>query len=143
MDIYLPDFKYVSPARALRYSGVENYFEFALPAIEFMIKSKPCRLGDDGLLKQGVIVRHLILPQNVDETRRVLAALKPVIGDAYLSLMSQYTPFGDTSYPELKRKITRREYEAAIEAANTLGFEKVFLQEFSSQSEKFIPAWDY
>ena len=143
VDIYLPDYKYVSPERAQRYSGVPDYGEYAGKAIEFMIKSKPCVLGDDGLLKQGVIVRHLILPQNLDETRRVLNALSPMIGDAYLSLMSQYTPFGDTCYPELKRRITKREYSFAISAARALGFEKVFLQDFDSQSDKFIPSWDY
>jgi len=143
VDIYLPDFKYATPSRAERYSGVSDYPEFAEKAIKIMIESKPCRLGEDGLLKQGVIVRHLILPQNLDETKKVLAILKPFIGDAYLSLMSQYTPFGDTCYPELKRKITRREYDVAISAASSLGFEKVFLQDFSSQGEKYIPAWDF
>ena len=143
VDIYLPDFKYVSPDRSLRYSGVANYFEYAFPAIEKMIKSKPCVIGDDGLLKQGVIVRHLILPQNLDETRKVLSALKSIIGDAYLSLMSQYTPFGELKYHELKRKITLREYNAAVSFARAEGFEKVFLQNFSSQSTEFIPSWDY
>ena len=143
IDVYLPDFKYVTPARAERYSGVKDYFDFARPAIEYMIRSKPVVLGEDGLIKQGVIVHHLILPQNVDETKKVLGELKPIIGDAYLSLMSQYTPFGETDYPELKRRITRREYLTATDYAYLLGFEKIFLQEFSSQSQKFIPEWDY
>ena len=143
VDIYLPDLKYFSPERSLRYSGVKDYFERALPAIELMIKSKPAVSGDDGLLKQGVIVRHLVLPQNLDETRKLLSELRPIIADAYLSLMSQYTPQGETEYPELKRRITKREYDAAISAVNALGYEKVFLQDFSSQSEAFIPQWDY
>ena len=143
VDIYLPDFKYVSADRAQRYSGISDYFEYARAAIDFMIRSKPCVSGEDGTLKQGVIVRHLILPQNLDETKRVLTALRPMVGDAYLSLMSQYTPFGETCYPELKRRITRREYSAAIAFARSLGYEKVFLQDFDSQSDAFIPKWDY
>ena len=143
VDIFLPDLKYVSPSRSLRYSGVKNYFEYAYPAIKEMIRSKPCVLGEDGLLKRGVIVRHLILPQNLDETRKVLTALKEIVGDAYLSLMSQYTPFGELRYPELKRRITLREYQTAIDFARAQGFDKMFLQEFSSQSTEFIPKWDY
>ena len=143
VDVFLPDFKYVSPERSLRYSGIANYCEYAEKAIGFMIRSKPCVLDNDGMLSQGVIVRHLILPMNVDETRRVLDALRPIIGDAYLSLMSQYTPFGDTCYPELKRRITKREYSSAVAYAEALGFDKIFLQEFSSQSKEFIPEWDY
>ncbi|HBK02690.1 MAG TPA: radical SAM protein [Clostridiales bacterium] len=143
VDIYLPDLKYYSPARAKRYCGKENYFAVAIKAIEFMIKRKPI-IEEDGKLKQGVIVRHLVLPENLDETGKILTALKPIIGDAYLSIMSQYTPFGKIDgLKELQRKITRREYARAVEKAESLGFEKVFLQEFSSQSEEFIPDWDF
>ena len=143
VDIYLPDLKYYSPARAKRYCGKENYFPVAIKAIEFMIKRKPI-VEEDGKLKQGVIVRHLVLPENLDETGKILTALKPIIGDAYLSLMSQYTPFGKIDgLKELQRKITRREYARAVNIVESLGFEKVFLQEFSSQSEEFIPDWDF
>ena len=143
VDIYLPDFKYFSPTRSKRYSGITDYYEKAYQAIKFMIESKP-RILENGILKQGVIVRHLVLPQNLDETRAILTSLKPIINDAYLSLMAQYTPFGDIDkLPELKRKITKREYEIALSIIEELGFEDVFTQEFSSQSEKYIPNWDY
>lgn len=143
VDIYLPDLKYFSPSRAKRYCGKENYFDVAIKAIEFMIKRKKA-IEENGKLRQGVIVRHLILPENLDETIKILTALRPIIGDAYLSLMSQYTPFGNIDgLKELQRKITRREYARAVSTAENLGFEKVFLQEFSSQSEKFIPDWDF
>ena len=143
VDVYLPDLKFFSPKRAQRYCGRENYFDVAIKAIEFMINSKPC-IEFGGLLKQGVIVRHLILPQNLDETSKILEALRPIIKDAYLSLMAQYTPFGEIEkLPELKRKITRREYETAVDKMNALAYEKVFLQEFASQSTDFIPDWDF
>ena len=143
VDIYLPDLKYFSPSRAKRYCGKENYFDVAFKAVEFMIKHKKA-IEENGKLRQGVIVRHLVLPENLDETVKILTALRPIIGDAYLSLMSQYTPFGNIDgLKELQRKITRREYARAVSTAENLGFEKVFLQEFSSQSEKFIPDWDF
>ena len=143
VDIYLPDLKYFSPSRAKRYCGKENYFDVAFKAVEFMIKRKKA-IEENGKLRQGVIVRHLVLPENLDETVKILTALRPIIGDAYLSLMSQYTPFGNIDgLKELQRKITRREYARAVSTAENLGFEKVFLQGFSSQSEKFIPDWDF
>lgn len=143
VDIYLPDFKYFSPTRSKRYAGITDYFERAYAAIKFMIESKP-RIIDGDILRQGVIVRHLILPQNLDETRQILTHLKPIIKDGYLSLMSQYTPFGDIEkLPELKRKITKREYDVALSIVDELGFKDVFTQDFSSQSTKFIPDWDY
>lgn len=142
VDVYMPDLKYYSPARSKRYSGVENYFEFALPAIEFMINSKP-KIESGGMLKQGVIVRHLVLPQNVDQTRIILEKLRPIIKDAYLSLMAQYTPITKSEFPELNRKITVREYRTAVDAVNALKYENVFIQEFSSQDKLYIPKWDY
>ncbi len=143
VDIYLTDLKYYSKLRALRYANKENYFEFASKAVKFMIEKKPSII-DDGLLKQGVIVRHLILPQNSDETANLLKWLRPVIKDAYLSLMAQYTPFGDIEkFDELKRPITKREYKCAKDLVEILGFEKVFLQEFSSSTKAYIPSWDF
>lgn len=143
VDVYMPDLKFFSPERAQRYCGRKDYFSVAIKAIEFMIGSKRRKVAD-GLLKQGVIVRHLILPQNLDETYKILTELRPLIEDAYLSLMAQYTPFGNIeTLPELKRRITKREYRAAVDKAESLSYENVFIQEFSSQSEAFIPEWDF
>lgn len=143
IDIYLPDLKYFSPSRSKRYCGKEDYFSVAIKAVELMINSKPM-IVKDGKLTQGVIVRHLVLPENLDETNKILTALRPIIGDAYLSLMSQYTPFGNIDLlKELQRKITHHEYMRAVNIAKNLGYNKIFLQEFSSQSEKYIPEWDF
>ena len=143
VDIFMPDLKYFSPLRAKRYCGKEDYFSVAFNAVKFMIKKKRA-VEENGVLKSGVIVRHLVLPQNLDETQNILSALRPEINDAYLSLMSQYTPFGEyEKYPELKRKITRHEYERAKAIVENLDFQKVYYQDFESQSKKFIPDWDY
>lgn len=143
VDIYLTDLKYFKPSRSLRYSKKENYFEVAEKAVKFMLNSKKPAF-DNGLMKKGVIVRHLILPQNVDESIKILDFLKPIIGDNYLSLMSQYTPYGNLDgLPELNRKITKREYQTVLDHAVCLGFENLFLQDKSSAEKQFIPDWDF
>ena len=144
IDIYLPDIKFFSPALSKRYTGKEDYFQVASKAIDFMANSKPYVLGDDGLLKSGVIVRHLVLPQGVSDSKKILDWFATIKDKAYLSLMSQYTPFGEfDSFPELKRKITKREYNTLIDYALSLGIENMFIQEDLSSSEEYIPKWDY
>lgn len=142
VDVYLPDVKFFSPQRASRYCGKTDYFEKCIKAIEFMLSSKRTKVVD-GVMKSGVIIRHLVLPQNLDETFKILETLRPIIADGYLSLMAQYTPFGNIEgYPELQRKLTRREYDRAKNKMFELAFEKVFTQDFSSATEKYIPTWD-
>lgn len=143
VDIYLPDLKYYTPSRARRYTKKENYFECAKDAISFMLNAKK-PVMENGLLKRGVIVRHLVLPENTDDSIKILEFLRPIIGDNYLSIMSQYTPFGSIeNLKELNRKITRREYQKVVDKALSLGFENLFLQDFTSSGEEFIPDWDY
>ncbi len=143
IDIYLPDLKFFSPEISKRYSGKENYFEIAKTAVGFMAK-KPFVLGDDGLLKSGTIVRHLVLPRGVSDSKKVLDWFNSIKDKAYLHVMSQYTPFGDIeNYQELNRKITRREYDSVIEYAISLGIDNMYYQKFTSASEEYIPSWDY
>lgn len=143
VDVYLTDLKYFKPSRSLRYAKKENYFEAASEAVKFMLKNKKPVIKN-GLMKSGVIVRHLILPQNVDESLKILDFLKPIIGDNYLSLMSQYTPYGNLEgLNELKRKITKREYQTVLDHALSLGFENLFLQDDTSVGTEFIPSWDF
>ncbi|MBO4323458.1 MAG: radical SAM protein, partial [Clostridia bacterium] len=117
VDIYLPDLKFYSPEISLRYTGKKNYFEIASKAVKFMMESKKREVGEDGQLKQGVIVRHMVMPLCVNDTREVLKWFKEnEKNGAYLSLMAQYTPFGEANkYPELKRRITKGEYDRAAE----------------------------
>ncbi len=144
VDIYLPDIKFFSPIVSKKYCGKENYFNVASKAIEFMIQSKPLSFGDDGLVKSGVVVRHLVLPQNVNDSKKILDWYSSIKDNAFINVMSQYTPFGNiTNFPELNRKITRREYENVIDYAISLGIENMFYQEQISADEKYIPKWDF
>lgn len=143
VDIYLPDIKYFSPEVSMRYTGKSNYFEVASKAIEFM-SNKPYVLDDEGLLKSGTIVRHLILPQNVNDTINILKWYQNIKDKTALSLMSQYTPFGEIEkFPELKRKLTAREYNKAFNYAISLGIENMFVQDDKSSSTVYIPKWDF
>ena len=144
VDVFLPDMKYFSPVLSKRYTGKENYFNKAKDAIEFMIKSKPIQFGNDGMLKSGVIVRHLVLPQCTSDSKKILDWFTAFKDLAYINIMSQYTPFGNIeNFPELNRKITKREYDSVIDYALALNIKNAFYQDFSSANEKYIPKWDY
>lgn len=144
VDIYLPDMKFYSPALSKRYLGKEDYFDVASEAIAFM-SQKPLKTRDDGKMLSGLIVRHLVMPLCVSDTKSVLKWFaREMPKSAYLSLMSQYTPFGKIeNFPELSRKVTAREYETAAQTAFDLGIENLFLQERSSGSKAYIPEWDF
>ncbi len=144
VDVYLPDIKFFSPTLSSRYTRKENYFEVASKAVEFMINSKPIIYGDDGLIKQGVVVRHLVLPQATSDSKKVLDWFSKFKDKAIINVMSQYTPFGEIdSFPELKRKITAREYDAVIDYALSLGIENMLYQERESADTIYIPKWDF
>lgn len=144
VDVYLPDMKYFSPALSLRYTKKQDYFERASAAIEFMINSKPLKFGEDGLLKSGVLVRHLVLPQCTSDSKKILEWFNSFKDQAFINVMSQYTPFGEIdNFPELQRKITKREYDSVINYAMSLDIQKMYYQEFDSADEKYIPKWDY
>ncbi len=143
IDIYLPDIKYFENAVSKRYCGKENYFEYASKAIEFMA-NKPIVFSEDGKMLSGTIVRHLVLPLNVNDSKKILDWFATIKDKAYINLMSQYTPFGNIEkFAELNRKITKREYESIINYALSLGIEKMFYQEYKSADEKYIPKWDF
>ena len=143
IDVYLPDIKFYSPEVSKRYCGKEDYFKVASKAIEFMAE-KPLLFDENGLIKSGTIVRHLVLPLNVPDSIKILDWFAELKGNAYINIMSQYTPFGKIEkFPELQRKITRREYEKVVDYAISLGIEKAFIQDFSSSGEAYIPVWDY
>ena len=143
IDVYLPDIKFFSSTLSKRYTGRENYFEIASKAIEFMAQ-KPFIIGKDGLLKSGTIVRHLVLPQGISDSKKILDWFVSIKEKAHINLMSQYTPFGKIdNFPELKRKITTREYNCVIDYALSLGVTNMYYQKQKSASEEYIPVWDY
>lgn len=143
IDVYLPDFKYMEKEPAEKYSNAPDYPEVAKEALEEMVRQRPCCIFDEnGLIKEGVIVRHLLLPGHVTNSKKVLDYLHDAFGDAiYISIMSQYTPMphiGD-KYPELDRRVTKREYERLVDHAIALGIVNAFIQDRSVARESFIP----
>lgn len=143
VDIYLPDLKYIRADKAMRYSRAEDYFDKASAAILEM-RQQVKDVFDGGIMKSGLIVRHLILPQNTNSSLGIIDWLCENLSDTYLSLMAQYVPCGELDdFPELKRTITKREYNKVVDYAVNCGMEKLFIQEFSSADEKFIPPFDF
>lgn len=143
VDIWLPDLKFFSPALSKRYTGREDYFEYAGEAVKFMAQ-KPLVWEGEKLLS-GAIVRHLVLPACGSDSLKILDFLKENVPPSVpLSLMRQYTPMGEIEgFPELSRKITAREYSRVMDYALALGFETVFTQEKASAETAFIPKWDF
>lgn len=143
IDIYLPDLKYIRPDKALRYSKAENYFEKASAAIKEM-RSQVEDVFENDMMKSGLIIRHLILPQNTNSSIAIIDWIKKNIPDTYLSLMAQYVPCGNLDgLSEINRTITKREYNKVVDYALSNGLEKLFIQELSSADKSFIPPFDF
>ena len=145
VDIYLPDFKYISPDRAEKYSKAKAYPDIVLDAIAEMKRQQPENVFyENGIMQKGVIIRHLVLPKNTNQSIEILKNIAKNFGkDTCISLMSQYTPCGELeNYPELRRKITEREYEKVVSYAFDLGFKNVFVQDKDSATEDFIPGFN-
>lgn len=143
IDVYLPDFKYHSPELSAQYSYAADYAAVATDGLDEMLRQTGAPvMGDDGLLKRGVMVRHLVLPGCREDSIKILKHLKERYGNqAFLfSLMSQYTPsFADETAPRvLHRRVSSFEYEKVLEVAVGLGFEG-YLQQRSSASCDYTP----
>lgn len=145
VDIYLPDFKYASAGSASRYSAAGDYADVVKAALDIMTEQAGLpSFDEDGMMKRGVIVRHLILPGHYEETREILRYLHKRYGDRiYISLMNQYTPFARAKdYPEINCKVPQRDYDALVDYAVELGVENGFIQEEGTAEESFIPLFD-
>ncbi len=145
VDIYLPDLKYTDSGKSERYSRAQDYFSFASKALIEMKRQCPQNEYDEnGIMQKGLIVRHLILPKNTNQSIKVLQWIYYNLGeDTAISLMAQYTPYGKIeALPELRRRITQREYEKVLDFAVELGFKNIFTQEPSAADEAFIPDFD-
>lgn len=144
VDIYLPDCKYASPLLAKKYSQAADYPRVAREAIAEMVRQQPAvQLGEDGMLQRGVVVRHLLLPGCIDDSKKVLAYLHITFGErVYISIMSQFTPFGLEDHPELNRTVTEEEYDELVDFAVRLGIRQAFIQDGAAASESFIPSFD-
>ena len=136
ISIYLPDMKYASSDIAANYSKAAAYPEVAKAAIKEMFRQVGSyEIGDDGIMRRGVIIRHLILPNNLENTFSS--------GQGLCSLMSQVTPAGDlTNYPELQRRLTQDEYDLCYDYLADSDIEAGFFQELSSAKEEYIPPFN-
>ncbi len=146
VQIYLPDMKYSLSAPARRYSFAPDYPEIAKSAIlEMFRQTGPYELDGDGIMKSGVLIRHLVLPGNLENTFGVIDWVSETFseGEVLFSLMSQYTPFGRASdFPELSRRLTEAEYDAAVRYMEERGITDGFYQELSSAKEEYTPNFD-
>ena len=145
IDIYLPDLKYVSAEISRRYSGAADYFQYAAPALLEMYRQTGSPVYDEeGIMRSGMIVRHMILPNHVENSFQVLEWIASHLPPSVpVSVMSQYTPCGDlTRFPELRRRITKREYERVYEKMLELERTEGYIQELSSAKEEYIPPFD-
>ncbi len=145
VDVFLPDLKYIDAETAARYSNAPDYFPVAAAAITKMVEVAGTPIFDaDGLMRRGVLVRHLVLPGRRRESMRILDWLWKNLGNQiYLSLMNQFTPMHRTAeYPEINRRLTTFEYDSVVNHALDLGFTHCYIQEGHTASEKFVPRFD-
>ena len=143
VDIYLPDLKYFDDNAALEYSKIPNYFDTASKAILEMLSQVPNNIfNDNGIMQKGIIVRHLILPGNVTQTKKILNWIKNNLPeDIYISIMAQYFPtYKAKEHDLLNRKISKREYDMVLNMLND--FENGYIQELSDCEEEYVPKFD-
>ncbi len=146
VSIYMPDIKYFSDKYAMEYSMAPNYFSYASKALTAMIdKVGEPVIDKDGIIKRGVIVRHLMLPGMLFETKKIMDYLSANFGDRiYISLMSQYTPTKNVlCHKALGHKINTEHYNSMVDYIEFLGLKNVFIQDVSSATDEFIPKWQY
>lgn len=144
VDIYLPDFKYSDDDLAWQYSHAKGYRKVAFDAISEMRRQQPADLFDgDGMMQKGVIVRHLVLPGALENTKGVLQNISSIDDTMYVSLMGQYFPTPNVeNHPILSRRITEDEYDQATQAFFGAGLQNGFSQELDSATEEYVPDFD-
>ena len=146
VDIYLPDLKYYYDDLAKKYSKVDNYFEIATKAIQEMYRQVGTPvLDENGVMKKGLMIRHLILPNEVQNSKKVLKWVKENIdSNVYVSIMAQYFPtYKAKEIPEIARKITKEEYEKVENYLYELDLENGYIQELGEHEEEYVPRWEY
>ena len=144
VDVYLPDLKYYSDTLSKKYSNVDKYFEIATKAIKEMYKQVgQATFNEEGIIQKGVVVRHLVLPNHLQNTKHILKWIKENLGDIYVSIMAQYFPTykakGDS---EIGRKLTKKEYKEIENFLFTLDLKNGYIQELGEYEEEYVPKWD-
>lgn len=143
IQIYIPDMKYMSASLAQKYSGAPDYPETAEKAIKEMFRQTgEFELDSEGIMKKGVIIRHLMLPGELENTLDVIDWVSSEFDNKVMfSLMSQFTPNVNCKYKELQRRVTREEYEKAVDYMYLAGIENGFVQDFSSATSDYTPSF--
>ncbi|MGE5631314.1 MAG: radical SAM protein [Caulobacteraceae bacterium] len=146
VDIYLPDIKYYTDTYAVKYSNAKNYFSYTSKAVLAMVRQVGHPVFDDsGIMQKGVIIRHLILPDLLEDSKKILSWIKDNLGaETYVSLMGQYTPLYDAArFEEINRKLEDWEYEFIIDYFFKIGLENGFVQELDSACSDYVPDFDF
>ena len=146
VDIYLPDLKYFENDLALKYSKVDNYFEIATEAIKEMIKQVGVpRFDENDMIEKGVLIRHLVLPNHIENSKKVLLWIKENLpNEIYVSIMAQYFPtYKAKEDEEINRKLTFEEWNEIEDFVQEIGIENGFIQELGEHEEEYVPKWEY
>ncbi len=145
IDIYLPDLKYAENKLAMKYSKVDDYFEIATKAIKEMIRQVGTpKLNENGIMLSGVMIRHLVLPNHLENSKKVLKWIKENLPkDIYVSVMAQYFPtYQAKEYEKLNRKLTKEEWEKIENYIEELEFKNGYVQELGDHEEEYVPKWE-
>lgn len=145
IDVYLPDLKYYSNEISKKYSKIDNYFEIATKAIQEMYRQVgTAKFDEDGIIQKGVIIRHLVLPNHLQNSKNILRWIKENMPeDIYVSLMAQYFPTYKAKEDKLiNRKLTKKEYKEIENFFYTLDLQNGYMQELGEHEEEYVPKWD-
>ena len=145
IDIYLPDLKYYYDDIAKKYSKIDNYFEYATSAIKEMYRQvgQPV-LNEEGIMQKGIMIRHLVLPNNIENSKKVLKWIKENIDEnVFISVMAQYFPtYKAKEIQEISRKLTQEEFSEIENYLYEIGLENGYIQELGEHEEEYVPKWD-
>lgn len=144
VDVYLPDIKFCDQTVSRKYAGADDYFEVACKAVAEMRRQQSLDVFDaEGYMTRGVIVRHLVLPANVEDSKKILDWIAGFDKSLYVSVMSQFfVARVDKDYPELNRKLYRHEYESVVEYFRNVGLTNGYCQDFESATRDYLPDFD-
>ena len=144
VDIYLPDFKYSDNDLGKRLSKVDNYFEIVTDALKEMYRQTgKAVFNEEGIMQRGMIIRHLVLPNHVLNSRRVLKWINENMHDVYVSVMAQYFPtYKAKEIDDINRKLTKEEYEQIENYLYRLDLENGYIQELGEHEEEYVPNWE-
>ena len=145
IDVYLPDLKYYDNELGKKYSKIDNYFDIATKAIKEMYRQVgPTKINESGIIQRGVMIRHLVLPNNIENSKNILKWIKENIDEkVYINIMAQYFPTYKAKEDEvLNRKLTKREYEEIENYVYELGIENGYMQELGEHEEEYVPKWN-